>query len=138
MDLFKLVGKIAIENSDANKEIDATTGKASDASTKMMGAFKKIGGIVAGAFAVDKIKDFGLGCINAASDAGAATSQFTQVFGNMEKQASKNLKDIADTAGITENRMKGSYTKIAAFAKTTGAVIAITGAIDIVAADQKA
>ena len=121
MDLFKLVGKIAIENGEANKEIDATTGKASTASNKMMGAFKKIGGVVAGAFAVDKIKDFGLGCINAASDANAATSQFTQVFGKMEKQASKNLKDIANTAGITENRMKGSYTKIAAFAKTTGA-----------------
>lgn len=121
MDLFKLVGKIAIENGDANKEIDTTTGKAEDASSKMMGAFKKVGGVVATAFAVDKIKDFGLGCINAASDAGAASSQFTQVFGNLEKQASKNLKGIADTAGVSENRMKGSYTKIAAFAKTTGA-----------------
>lgn len=121
MDLFKLIGRIAIENGDANKEIDATTGKAEGASGKMMGAFKKVGGVVATAFAVDKIKDFGLGCINAASDAGAASSQFTQVFGNLESQASKNLKGIADTAGITENRMKGSYTKIAAFAKTTGA-----------------
>lgn len=121
MDLFKLVGRIAIENGDANKEIDATTGKAESASGKMMGAFKKIGGVVATAFAVDKIKDFGLGCINAASEAGAASSQFTQVFGKLESQASKNLKGIADTAGITENRMKASYTKIAAFAKTTGA-----------------
>lgn len=121
MDLFKLVGKIAIENGDANKQIDDTTGKAESSSSKMMSAFKKIGGIVGGAFAIDKIKDFGMGCINAASDASAASSQFTQVFGKMEGQASKNLKGIADTAGITENRMKGSYTKIAAFAKTTGA-----------------
>ena len=121
MDLFRLVGRIAIDNAEANNEIDATTGRAESASGKMMGAFKKIGGIVAGAFAVDKIKDFGLGCINAASDAAAASSQFTQVFGKMEKEASKNLKNIADTAGVSENRMKGSYTKIAAFAKTTGA-----------------
>lgn len=125
MDLFKLIGTIAIKNKDANDGIDETTEKAESASGKMMGAFKKIGGVVAGAFAVDKIKDFGLGCINAASDAGAASSQFTQVFGNMEKQASKNLKGIADSAGVSENRMKGSYTKIAAFAKTTGADTAV-------------
>lgn len=120
MDLFKLVGKIAIENGEANKEIDDTTSKAEGASSKMGSAFKKIGLFVASAFAVDKIKDFGLGCINAASDAGAATAQFTQVFGKLESKASKSLKGIADTAGISENRMKGSYTKIAAFAKTTG------------------
>ena len=69
---------------------------------------------------VDAIKNFGLGCIQAAADANAANSQFTQVFGDLERKASKSLTKIADTAGISENRMKGSYTKIAAFAKTTG------------------
>lgn len=38
----------------------------------------------------------------------------------MESQASKSLQTIADNTGIAENRMKGSYTQIAAFAKTTG------------------
>ena len=41
-------------------------------------------------------------------------------FGDMESQASKSLQTIADNTGIAENRMKGSYTQIAAFAKTTG------------------
>ena len=49
-----------------------------------------------------------------------ASSQFSQVFGDMESQASKSLQTIADNTGIAENRMKGSYTQIAAFAKTTG------------------
>ena len=120
MELFKLLGKIAIDNSGANQEIDNTTQKASKASTGMTGSFKKIGAAVATYFTVDAIKDFGLGCIQAAADAGAMESQFSQVFGNLEGNASKSLEKIAGDAGITENRMKGSFTKIAAFAKTSG------------------
>lgn len=120
MELFKLFGTIAITNADANEAIDDTTDKAEQSENKISSAFKKIGTAVATYFAVDKIKDFGLNCINAASDAQAASSQFSQVFGDMEKDASKSLKGIADDTGISVNRMKGSYTQIAAFAKTTG------------------
>lgn len=120
MELFKLFGTIAIQNADANEAIDDTTDKAQQSENKISSAFKKIGTVVASAFAVDKIKDFGLKCINAASDANAASSQFSQVFGDLESQASSSLSKIADNTGIMENRMKGSYTQIAAFAKTTG------------------
>ena len=120
MELFKLLGTIAIENSDANEAIDDTTEKAEQSSDKMVGAFKKIGGAVATFLAVDKIKDFGLACVNASADANAMNSQFTQVFGDLEDSASDSLASIAESAGITENRMKGSFTKIASFAKTTG------------------
>ena len=106
MELFKLFGTIAITNADANEAIDDTTDKAKDSESKISSAFKKIGTAVATYFAVDKIKDFGLSCINAAADAGAASSQFSQVFGDMEGKASKSLKGIADDAGIMENRMK--------------------------------
>ena len=100
MELFKLFGTIAITNADANKAIDDTTDKAEESEGKISSAFKKIGTAVVGAFAVDKIKDFGLNCINAAADASAASSQFTQVFGDMEGKASKSLKGIADNTGI--------------------------------------
>lgn len=120
MELFKLFGTIAIQNADANEQIDDTTEKAKHSEGKISGAFKKIGAAVGTYFAVDKIKDFGLNCINAAADANAASSQFTQVFGDMEGQASQSLANIADNTGIQVNRMKGSYTQIAAFAKTTG------------------
>ncbi len=120
MELFKLFGTIAIQNADANEAIDDTTDKAQQSENKISSAFKKIGTVVAGAMAADKIKDFGLNCINAASDANAASSQFSQVFGDLESQASSSLSKIADNTGIMEKRMKGSYTQIAAFAKTTG------------------
>lgn len=120
MELFKLFGTIAIQNADANEQIDDTTDRAKESESKISSAFKKIGGVVATALAVDKIKDFGLNCINAAADANAASSQFSQVFGDMESQAKKSLTGIADNTGIQVKRMKGSYTQIAAFAKTTG------------------
>lgn len=120
MTLFELVGKIIIRNQEANENIKETVGNASDAGEGISGAFKKIGGAVATFFAADKIKDFGVSCINAVADANAMNSQFSQVFGDLESNASGSLSSIADNAGITENRMKGSFTKIAAFAKTTG------------------
>ena len=91
-----------------------------DAGNGMVSAFKKIGAAVATYLTVDAIKNFGLSCIQAAADAQAMESQFSQVFGELEGSAGESLSKIADNAGITENRMKGSFTKIAAFAKTTG------------------
>lgn len=120
MELFKLFGTIAINNSDANKALEETSEKGNHAENKLSSAFKKVGAAVATYLTVDAIKNFGLGCIQAAADASAMASQFSQVFGDLEESASQSLTKIADNAGISENRMKGSFTKIAAFAKTTG------------------
>ena len=58
--------------------------------------------------------------IAAASEMNALESQFTQVFGEFESQAASSLGEIADDTGIVEERLKGTYTGIAAFAKTSG------------------
>ena len=118
MELFKLFGTVAVNNQEANDSIEETTEKASGAGDKISSALKKVGKIVATAF--EKIKEFGANCINAAADASAMTSQFSQVFGDLESTASANLSAIAENTGIVENRLKGSYTQIAAFAKTGG------------------
>lgn len=55
-----------------------------------------------------------------AADAEALSSQFTQVFGDMESEAASKLQAIEDDTGVMVNRMKGSFTQIAAFSKTTG------------------
>ena len=177
LEAFKIFGKIAIDNSDANKALKETASNAKgtadtisksnqstkssnqstgssfgnlksrvaeyksqglstsqawrqasqdmkssteDAGNGMTSAFKKVGAAIATYLTVDAIKNFGLGCIQAAADASAMESQFSQVFGDLEGKASQSLSKIADTAGISENRMNGSFTKIAAFAKTTG------------------
>lgn len=81
---------------------------------------KKLGVTIATVFSARVIAQFGQQALEAASDLEAMESQFSQVFGDMEADASKSLTRIADQAGIAEDRMKGSFTKIAAFAKTTG------------------
>lgn len=103
-----------------DKSLDDVSDSSESASGRMISAFKKLGGIIATVFAVDKIKEFGKSCVDAAADAEAASSQFTQVFGDLEGDAKKSLSGIADDTGMLQNRMKGSYTQIAAFAKTTG------------------
>jgi len=142
MELFRLLGTIAIENSDAMEAIDETTENAEDSSNKMVKAFKKIGAAVVAAFAVDKILDFGKACLDTAAELQATESQFTQVFGDLESSASESLSEVARQAGIVENRMKGSFTKIAAFAKTTGMetddALALTERAMIAVADSAA
>ena len=120
MELFKLFGTIAINNAAANEEISETTEKAEGAGTRVSSAFKKIGTAVVTYLTVDKIISFGKACIEASANAQAMESQFTQVFGDLETDATASLSAIAKEAGIVENRMKGSFTKIAAFAKTSG------------------
>ncbi len=56
----------------------------------------------------------------AAAEVEALNSQFTSVFGEMEKNASDSLNAIADETGVVTNRLRGSFTQIAAFAKTSG------------------
>lgn len=56
----------------------------------------------------------------AAANAEALKSQFSQVFGDIEERATKTMKSIADETGVSVGRMRGSFTQIAAFAKTSG------------------
>ena len=120
MEVFKLLGTIAIDIQDATENIEEVTDTAEESEGKMSTAFKRLGGIVAGVFAADKLKDFGVACIESAANATATASQFTQVFGDLEDQARQNLSGIADETGVLESRMIGSYTKIAAFAQVSG------------------
>lgn len=124
MDLFKILGIVAVDTDDARKALDDVSGEAEESGTRITGAFQKIGSAVATYFALDKIAQFGEKCLQAAADANAMSSQFEQVFsddvGNYTAQAQESLSGVADSAGISENRMKGSFTQIAAFAKTTG------------------
>ncbi|AQU79716.1 hypothetical protein AJGP001_10770 [Planococcus faecalis] len=104
----------------AGGDIDNLGNQGQNAGNKIGGAFKMAIGIIASLVAVDQIKDLGLSMIQAAADGKAMTAQFSEVFGSMEADAADKLGAISDETTILENRMKGSFTKIAAFAKTGG------------------
>lgn len=120
MELFKLLGKIAVENSDANSAIDETTGRAEKAEGKMSNAFKKIGAAVATYFAADKIIDFGKEIVNAAATVAAETSAFDQIMGDYSSNARDKLNAVADATGVMSTRMQGHFTSLSAKFKGLG------------------
>lgn len=114
MDIFRLVGKIAIESDAAIKDIQDTVGEAEMAEDKMSKAFKKIGTAVAAAFTVDKITDFGKACVNAAVSISAETASFAQIMGNYSDKAQAKIDEIATTTGIVSGRLTGYMTSMTA------------------------
>lgn len=60
------------------------------------------------------------GLAEAAADAEALESQFSQVFTDMETEAERRLQAIEEDTGVMVNRMKGSFSGITAFAKVSG------------------
>lgn len=85
---------------------------------------------------------FGAFSIKAAGDLQAQNAQFSTVYGDLEEQATGSLENIAETTGILPSRLKGTFTQIAAFAKTTGAdtaeALSITERATLAAADSAA
>lgn len=68
----------------------------------------------------EKLIGFGKTAIDASAKWIAIDSQWSQVWGNMEKDADKSINSIADSTHILPNRLKPAMTSIAAFAKTAG------------------
>lgn len=86
--------------------------KANVISDVIMSGLRKLG---------DLAKDFASGSIEAAAAVKAETAQFEQTFGALEEAARDSLEGISDDINIASTRMQGSFTKIYAFAKTSGA-----------------
>lgn len=108
MDLFKLFGTIAVNNEDANKAIDDTTGKAEQSHSKMSGVFSKIGGV---ALKAGKAIAVGIG-----AGAVALTA--------LSKSAIDNYAEYEQLVGGVETLFKGSSAKVIEYAnnayKTAG------------------
>ena len=127
MDIFELFGTIAINNDKANKAL-ADTGKlASGLSGKMEAAFSKvqsaamkIGTAVATAFAVDKIKDFGLSCAETFATVAAEESAFAQIMGDYAERATEKMKLVADQTGVVTTRLTPYMTSMTAKFKGLG------------------
>ncbi len=132
------LGHAETEANQLNSEVRRISGTLDGFKSTMRGLV----GVVAGVFAVDKIKEFGLSAIEAAAGFQAMDAQFDQVFTGMQSKADDNLNKIAKQTGMLPERLKGSFTQIAAFAKTTGAdtsdALSLTERATLAAADSAA
>lgn len=119
-EIFKLFGTIGLNNKEANKGIDETTGKAQSASGEIAGFFKKAAVAIGTAFAAGKLIDFGKTAVEAAAGAKAIQAQFEQVFGDMQGDAGKMISSMADEFGMVPTRLKPSMTKMTSMFKGLG------------------
>ena len=119
-EIFKLFGTIGLNNQEANKGIDETTGKAESAGTKISGFFKKAAGAIGAAFAAQKLVSFGKMTVEAAASAKAIQAQFEQVFGDSQGLASDAINGMAQQFGMLPNRIKPSFTATTSMFKGLG------------------
>ena len=137
---------------DADNNMDDLADGTNDVGNEIEQAEKKAGffgstlgkvvGVLATAFAVDRIADFGMGLVEAAAETKAMSAQFEQVFDGIEEKSTETLNKIAKDTGMLPKRLKGSFTQISAFAKTTGMdtadSLALTERATLAAADSAA
>lgn len=141
-EIFKLMGTIGLDTSDADKSIDNTTKNAKTSTDKIGQYFKVAATVIGSVFTVGKLIDFTVASVEAAAAAQAIESQFTQVFGDAKDTANESLNAMADTFGMLPNRLKGAFTTTASMFKGLGldtedamkqAEIAVTLAADAAA-----
>ncbi len=107
------------------KKLADDTKKSAD---KIGSALKGMAGLVASAFAVQKIVAFGKGAVEAAADIEALGAQFEATFKDqvagaydLLDEADEMFKRVSDSAGIFEGRLKGIGTKVFSQFKGAGA-----------------
>ena len=68
----------------------------------------------------EKLVEVGKEALEAAAQMQASNAQVTTVFGDMETQAREALNAIGQEMDIVPERLQGSFTQMASFAKTSG------------------
>lgn len=120
LNVFELFGKIAVDSSGAKKGINDTVKHAKGAEDKLSKTFKKIGGMVAAAFSVRAIVDFGKQCTDAYASIAAEESAFAQIMGDYADTAHAKLNAVSDATGVSATRMTGAMTSLTAKFKGLG------------------
>lgn len=134
MDVFQLMGSIAIDNSSALTALDDTSDRGSSTKTKLENSFKKIGTAVASYFAVTKIVEFGKELVNLAADAETAAAKVnTLLNGGTDTQAYyKEMMDASSKTGVAmTDYAEATYNAISAGVDQAEAVGFVTDAIKL-------
>ena len=121
MELFKLLGQVALEGTDEVKnELDEISDKGEKSETRLTKAFKKIGSAVVTYFAVDKIISFGQEIANTSASVAAENSAFAQIMGEFSQQAQSKLEEVAKATGVMSTRLTPYMTSLTAKFKGLG------------------
>lgn len=127
MELFKLLGTIAIDNTEANNALEGTTQKAHESATETESAFAKIGGVA------QKVA-IGIGAAGLAIG-GAFVGA---VESTREYRAEMNLLDSAfQTAGHSSKAAKDTYSELNAVLGDSGQAVEASQHLALIADNEK-
>lgn len=126
MELFKLLGTIAIDNTKANSALDETADKANDSADETESAFSKIGGVA-------KKVAIGIGAAGVALGAAFIGA----VESTREYRAEMNLLDSAyQTAGHSSKAAKDTYSDLNAVLGDSGQAVEAAQHLALVADNE--
>lgn len=114
MELFKIFGTIALNNSQANKELDDTTDKAKSAGSKIAAALGKVGAAV-GKASLAVAGAAAAGAAALAKGAVESYGDYEQLVGGVETlfgTGGKNLEEYAESVGKTVSEVSAEYDKL--------------------------
>ena len=105
-DAFILQGTIDVDIDDAVNSLNRVDRKVDSSGNSMSGVFGKLGKAIAGAFAVQKVADFGVKCLSAASEVEEMENKFNVVFKNTSKAMDEWADSYADAIGRSKTEIK--------------------------------
>ncbi|WP_423408017.1 hypothetical protein AABM38_20445 [Heyndrickxia sp. MSNUG] len=120
MELFKLFGTIALHDGEARQGLENIDRQGQNTGNSVMNTFKKVGGVLAAAFAVEKVAAFGKAAIESAASAQALQAQFEQVFGADAGEARGVIENLGKDFGMLPNRIKPAMTQMTSMFKGLG------------------
>lgn len=132
MDLFKLLGTIAINNSDANKALDETSNKGQQTQSKLSKAFSAVGkgaavvgktvatGLAAGATAMGALT---IKALNLSGDLEQNMGGSEAVFGQYAGKMQATAKNAFSNMGLSTSEFLGTANKMGALFQGAGFTI---------------
>lgn len=127
MELFKLLGTIAIDNTEANNALEGTTQKAHESANETESAFAKIGGVA------QKVA-IGIGAAGLA----IGGAFIGAVEGTREYRVEMNLLDSAfQTAGHSSKAAKDTYSELNAVLGDSGQAVEASQHLALIADNEK-
>lgn len=106
---------------DINKSFRSLEGTVKNSIGGIKSSLGGIAKLVAGAFALDKIKDFGGAILNAAAEADVVEAQFSNAFANVSGNGIDDLKKLAETYNILPERLKPAMAQVQSYFMGSGA-----------------
>ena len=120
LEIFRLLGRLSVENDEANKAIDETTGKAEKAKGKMGASFQKIGatfakvGLAMGAAAATTTAAITKSAVSAYADYEQLTGGVETLFKESQDKVMEYANNAYKTAGLSANQYMETVTSFSA------------------------